>query len=161
MYFPPSHNQELLARHTQFSSVQFSRSVFATPRTSFSLPGFPAHHQLPELTQTHVHRVSGAIQPSHPLSSPSPPAFNLSQHQGLFPGTSLPKIEEEKKKGRATSIVLGLFAPPSGRGRSNPMRLAGRLLRPLPTRTALRRRWGRSRPVRGDWRRHWRQLEAE
>jgi len=49
-----------------------------------SMPGFPAHHQLPELTQTHVHWVSDAIQPSHPLSSPSPPAFNLSQHQGLF-----------------------------------------------------------------------------
>ena len=49
-----------------------------------STPGFPVHHQLPELAQTHVHRVSGAIQPSHPLSPPSPPAFNLSQHQGLF-----------------------------------------------------------------------------
>ena len=48
-----------------------------------STPGFPVHHQLLELTQTHVHRVSDAIQPSHPLSSPSP-AFNLSQHQGLF-----------------------------------------------------------------------------
>ena len=47
-------------------------------------PGFPVHHQLPELTQTHVHQVGGAIQPSHPLSSPSPLAFNLSQHQGLF-----------------------------------------------------------------------------
>ena len=49
-----------------------------------STPGFPVLHQLPELTQTHVHRVSDTIQPSHPLSSPSPPAFNLSQHQGLF-----------------------------------------------------------------------------
>ena len=49
-----------------------------------SMPGFPVHHQLPELTQTHVHRVSDAIQPSHPLLSPSPLAFNLSQHQGLF-----------------------------------------------------------------------------
>ena len=47
-------------------------------------PGFPVHHQLPEFTQTHVHRISDAIQPSHPLSSPSPSAFNLSQHQGLF-----------------------------------------------------------------------------
>jgi len=47
-------------------------------------PGFPVHHQLPELTQTHVHRVGDAIQPSHPLSSPSSPAFNLSHHQGLF-----------------------------------------------------------------------------
>ena len=49
-----------------------------------SKPGFPVHHQLPELTQTHVHWVSDAIQPPHPLSSPSPPALNLSQHQGLF-----------------------------------------------------------------------------
>ena len=49
-----------------------------------STPGFPVHHQLPELTQTHVHPVGDAIQPSHPLLSPSPPAFNLSQHQGLF-----------------------------------------------------------------------------
>ena len=51
----------------------------------FSMPGFPVHHQLPELAQTHVHQVTDAIQPSHPLSSPSPPAFNLSQHQGFFP----------------------------------------------------------------------------
>ena len=53
-----------------------------------STPGLPVHHQLPELAQTHVHRVGDAIQPSHPLSSPSPPAFNLSQHQGLFQGVS-------------------------------------------------------------------------
>ena len=49
-----------------------------------STPGIPVHHQLLELTQTHVHQVGDAIQPSHPLSSPSPPALNLSQHQGLF-----------------------------------------------------------------------------
>ena len=49
-----------------------------------STSGFPVHHQLLEFTQTHVHWVSDAIQPSHPLSSPSPPALNLSQHQGLF-----------------------------------------------------------------------------
>ena len=49
-----------------------------------STPGFPVHHQLPEPTQTHVHWVSDAIHPSHPRPSPSPPAFNLSQHQGLF-----------------------------------------------------------------------------
>ena len=48
------------------------------------MPGFPVHHQLPEPTQTHVHQVHDAIQPSHPLSYTSPPAFNLSQHQGLF-----------------------------------------------------------------------------
>ena len=49
-----------------------------------STPSLSVHHQFPELTQTHVHRVGGAIQPPHPLSSPSPPALNLSQHQGLF-----------------------------------------------------------------------------
>ena len=51
---------------------------------NFSTPGLPVHHQLPEFTQTHVHWVSDAIQPSHPLSSSSPPALYLSQHQGLF-----------------------------------------------------------------------------
>ena len=50
-----------------------------------STPSLPVHHQLPEFTQTHVHRVSDAIQPSHPLSSPSPPALNLSQQSGSFP----------------------------------------------------------------------------
>ena len=49
-----------------------------------SMPGFPVHHQLPEFSQTHVHQVTDAIQPSHPLSSTSPPTFNISQHQGLF-----------------------------------------------------------------------------
>ena len=50
----------------------------------FNTPGYPVHHQLLEPAQTHVHPVGDAIQPSHPLSSASPPAFNLSQHQGLF-----------------------------------------------------------------------------
>jgi len=66
--------------------IQFSRSVvsdFCDPRDC-STPGLSVHHQLPELTQTHVCQVSDAIQPSHPLTSPSPPAFNLSKHQGLF-----------------------------------------------------------------------------
>ena len=49
-----------------------------------SMPGFPIHHQLPELAQTHVHGVGDNIQPLHPLSSLSPPAFNPSQHQGFF-----------------------------------------------------------------------------
>ena len=65
-----------------FSSVQ-SCLIFHDP-VDCSTPGFPVHHYLPEPTQTHVHRVSDASQPSHPLSSPSPPALNLSQHQGLF-----------------------------------------------------------------------------
>ena len=54
----------------------------------YSTPGFPGYHKLPEPTQTHVHRISDAIQPSHPLLSPSPPVFNISQHQGLFQGIS-------------------------------------------------------------------------
>ena len=53
-----------------------------------SMPGFPVYHQLLELTQTYVHRVGDAIQPSHPLLSSSPPAFNLSQHQSLFQSVS-------------------------------------------------------------------------
>ena len=66
----------------QFSSVSPPCLTLCDPMNC-SMPGLPVHHQLPELAQTHVHRVSDAIQPSHPLSSPSPPAFNLSQHQGL------------------------------------------------------------------------------
>ena len=68
----------------QFSSVQLLSHVQLCDPMNSSMPGLPVHHQLPEFTQTHVHRVSDAIQPSHPLSSLPPPAFNLSQHQGLF-----------------------------------------------------------------------------
>ena len=64
----------------QFSSVAQSCPTLCNPMNC-STPGLPVHHQLPEFTQTHVHRVSDAIQPSHPLSSPSPPAPNSSQHQ--------------------------------------------------------------------------------
>ena len=68
------------------NSVQFSRSVVSDSCDPMnrSTPGLPVHHQLLEFTQTHVHRVGDAIQPSHPLSSPSPPAPNPSQHQSLF-----------------------------------------------------------------------------
>ena len=69
--------------YVQFSSVTQSCLTLCDPMDC-SLPGFPVHHQLPELAQTHVHRVGDAIQSSHPLLSPSPPVFNLSQHQGLF-----------------------------------------------------------------------------
>ena len=67
----------------QFSSVAQLCLTLCDPMDC-SMPGLPVHHQLLEFTQTHVHWVGDAIQPSHPLSSPSPPAFNLSQHQGLF-----------------------------------------------------------------------------
>ena len=66
-----------------FSSVAQSCLTLCDP-TDCSTPGFPVHHQLPEITQTHVHCIDDAIQPSQPLSSPSPPSFSLSQHQGLF-----------------------------------------------------------------------------
>ena len=67
-----------------FRSVQSLSRVGLCDPTDCSTPGFPVHHQLPELTQTDVHQVRDAIQPSHPLSAPSPLAFNLSQDQGLF-----------------------------------------------------------------------------
>ena len=72
---------------SHFSSVAQSCLTICEPM-DYSTPGPPVHQQLPELDQTHVHRVSDAIQPSRPLSSPFPPAFNLSQHQGLFQGVS-------------------------------------------------------------------------
>ena len=67
-----------------FSSVQSLSHVRLCNPMNRSTPGLPVHHKLPESTQIHVHRVGDAIQPSHPLSSPSPPAHNPSQHQGLF-----------------------------------------------------------------------------
>ena len=72
-----------ILRNSQFSSVAQSCVTLCDPMDC-STPGFSVHHQLVKLTQTHVYGVSDAIQPSHPLSSPSPSAFNFSQHQGLF-----------------------------------------------------------------------------
>ena len=72
----------------QFSLFQSLSHVRLFATMDCSTPGFPVHHQLPKHAQTHVHWVSDAIQPFHPLSSPSPPALNLSQHQGLFRGVS-------------------------------------------------------------------------
>ena len=89
-------------QESNFSSVQFS-SVSQLCLTlcepmNHSTPGLPVHHQLPEFTQTHVHQVSDAIQPSHPLSSPSPPAPNPSQHKGVFQRVNssheMPKVLE-------------------------------------------------------------------
>ena len=77
------HNWMLNTINHQFSSVAQSCPTFCDP-VNRSTPGLPVHHQFPESTQTNVHWVGDAIQPSHPLSSPSPPALNLSQHQGLF-----------------------------------------------------------------------------
>ena len=68
---------------SQFSSVTQSCPTLCDPMDC-SMPGFPIHHQLQDLAQTQVHRVGDAVQPSYSLPSPSPPAFNLSQHQGIF-----------------------------------------------------------------------------
>ena len=81
----------MLRKNIKNHSVQFSRSVLSDSATPWiSTPDLPVHHQLPEFTQTHIHRVSDAIQPSHPLSAPSPPAPNPSQHQGLFQWVNSP-----------------------------------------------------------------------
>ena len=74
---------ESTGNYTQTSSAAQSCPTLCNPMDC-STPGLPVHHHLLELTQTHVHQVGDAIQPSHPLSSPSPPAPNPSQHQGLF-----------------------------------------------------------------------------
>ena len=80
---PPSSLILFIWLSVQFSSVAQSCPTLCDP-VNRSTPGLPAHHHLPEFTQTHVHRVGDAIQPSHPLSSPSPLAPNCSQHQSLF-----------------------------------------------------------------------------
>ena len=84
----PPLNCEIDQKNLMLSSVQFSSVAQSCPTLcdpmNRSTPGLPVYHQLLEFTQTHVHRVGDAIQPSHPLSSPSPPAPNPSQHQALF-----------------------------------------------------------------------------
>ena len=91
----PPNSVDIFQKHrkTVTSSVDSSHLQFSSAAQSCptlhnlmdrSMPGLPVHHQLSEFAQTHVHQVRDAIQPSHPLSSPFPPAFNFSQHQGLF-----------------------------------------------------------------------------
>ena len=77
------HHPPLSFSSVRFSSVAQSCPTLCDPMNR-TMPGLPVHHQFPEFSQTHVHRVSDAIQPSHPLSSPSPPAPNPSKHQSLF-----------------------------------------------------------------------------
>ena len=85
---------------SRISSVQFSSVIQSCPTLcnpmNHSMPGLSVHHQLPEFTQTHAHRVSDAIQPSHPLLSPSPPALDPSQHQGLFQWVNSSRIVYQK-----------------------------------------------------------------
>ena len=111
-----------------FQVYRFSRSNWAVPSVQYShsvvsdfwdlmdcsMPGFPVHHQFLELAQTQVHGVSDAIQPSHPLSPPSPPTFYLSQNQGLFQGVS------------SSHLVAKVLAFHQGRGSLVGCRLWGR-----------------------------------
>ena len=87
MYVLPDGEKYMLSNQIQFSSVAQLCPTLCDPMNR-STPGLPVHHQLPEFTQTHVHRLSDAIQPSHPLPYPSPPAPNPSQHQSLFQGVN-------------------------------------------------------------------------
>ena len=82
-FLTSSNTTDVSVSSVQFSSVTQSCPTLCNPMNR-SMAGVPVHHQLLEFTQTHVHRVGGAIQPSHSLSSPSPPAPNPFQHQGLF-----------------------------------------------------------------------------
>ena len=97
----------------QFSSVAQLCPTLCDPR-NHSMPGLPVHHQLLKSTQTHGHWVGGAIQPSHPLSSPSPPAFNLSQHQALFQWVSylheVAKVLEFQLQHQSSSVHPGLIS---------------------------------------------------
>ena len=98
-------NITIFYNNFQFSSVAKSCLTLCDPMNC-SMPGLPVHHQLPEFTQTHVHRVSDAIQPSHPLSSPSPPAPNPSQHE------SFPKNQLFAWGGQSTGVsALASFLP--------------------------------------------------
>ena len=97
-------SKRLFKMHIQFSSVAQLGLTLCNPM-NHSMPGLPVHHQLLESTQTHVHWVSDAIQPSHPLSSPSPPALNLSQHQGLFKSVSFASGGQSIGISASTSVL--------------------------------------------------------
>ena len=98
----------------QFSPVSQLCLTLCDP-VDCSTPGLPVHHQLPEFTQTHVHQVGDAIEPSHPLSSPSPSALNLSQHQGLFKWVSsshqVAKVLEFQLQQQSFQLIFRIFFP--------------------------------------------------
>ena len=99
---------------TSISAVQFSRSVVSNSLWPMnrSTPGLPVHHQLPEFTQTHIHWVSDAIQPSHPLLSPFPTTPNPSQHQSLFQW-----VNSLEWGGQSTGVsALASFLPKKSQG---------------------------------------------
>ena len=83
-WYPFPHCNFLMIWNKPIIAGEITGSRFVFSSVQFSTPGLPVHHQLPESTQTHGHWVGDVFQPSHPLSSPTPPALNLSQHQGLL-----------------------------------------------------------------------------
>ena len=95
----------LFSRAVQFSPVAQSYETLCNPMDC-STPGLPVHHQLLELAQTHVHQVSDAIQPSHPLSSPYPPAFSLSPALGSFPMSQFFASDGQSIGASASATVL-------------------------------------------------------
>ena len=103
--------QHIRLASVQFSSVAQSCLTLCDPMNC-STPGLPVHHHLPEFTQTHIHRVRDAIQPSHPRSSPSPPALNPSKHQSFFPMSQL-----FSWGGQSTTVsALASFLPKKSQG---------------------------------------------
>ena len=115
----------ILLTSDQIRSVTQSCPTLCDP-VNRSTPGLPVHHQLPEFTETHVHQVSDAIQPSHPLSSPSPPAPNPSQHQNIFSEYSLvlalvvKNLPVNAGRQRDMSSIPGWGRSPGGR-HGNPL----------------------------------------
>ena len=102
---PVHHDITLLVNTCQFSSVAQLCPTLCDPMDC-SMQGFPVQYQLPEIAQTWAHRVGDAIQPSHPLSSPSPPAFNLSQQQGFFPMSQFFTTGGQSIRAAASALVL-------------------------------------------------------
>ena len=103
----------IISCSVQFSLITLSYLTLCDS-IDCSMPGFPLHHQLQEIAQTHVHWVDDAIQPSHPLSSPSPPAFNLSQHQGLLQRVNsshqVAKVLEFQLQHQSSQWIFGLIS---------------------------------------------------
>ena len=106
----PAHTEPSVSiSHLQVTLSSVQSCLTLCDPMDCSLPGFPVHHQLPELAQTLVHWVGDAIQPSHPLLSPSPPAFSLSQHQDLFQGVS--SLHQVAKVFSASASAFLFFFP--------------------------------------------------
>ena len=145
--------------HFDTSSVSQSCLTLCEPMDC-SMPGLPVHHQLPELTQTHVHWVGDAIQPSHPLSFPSPPTFNISQHQGLFQWVSsshqVARVLEFHLQHQAFHWLFrtDCAARLDGKEKCPPLRVRRHRAPPLPVQSC-------GLLARGPWRELWGTMKLE